>query len=131
MGLLGKLFNSQERDLDFLTDDEKELREYEENQYRAESGIANTVSEFVATEIRSVPEINGVVISGTVTSGTFSTGDSIEIYGSSGKKAESTLLVIGQYGKQTDYVSEGANAEFHIPNVQKNLIKRNDIIKKL
>ena len=84
MGLLGKLFNSQERDLDFLTDDEKELREYEENQYRAESGIANTVSEFVATEIRSVPEINGVVISGTVTSGTFSTGDSIEIYGSSG-----------------------------------------------
>ena len=132
MGLLDKIFNSKERNYDFLTDDEKELRDYEENNYRAESGIVDTIySEFVTSDVRPVPEINGVVLSGTVTGGTFRTGDKIAIFSNSKKVAESSLLVIGQFGKKTEIVSEGANVEFHIPNIQKQQVKRNDIIKKV
>ena len=39
MGLFEKIFGSRDKQL--LTDDERELREYEDNVYRAESGVAD------------------------------------------------------------------------------------------
>lgn len=125
MGLLEKLFGGRGH---AETDDEKELREYEEY-YSPQSGVTDdTYAEFVVDDVFSING-RGTVVTGTVTGGVFSTGDSVIIvHGNT--EILSEILAIEQFRKMCDRVSEGANAGFLLKGVQKKQISRNDAIKK-
>ncbi len=80
MGFLDKLkdaiFNREKTDTGFMTDDEKELREYEAY-YTPQSGVAEgTYSEFVVTDVFTITG-RGTVVTGTVTGGVFFVGDNV------------------------------------------------------
>lgn len=126
MGLLEKLFGGREH---AETDDERELREYEEY-YTPQSGVTdNTHAEFVVGDVFSING-RGTVATGTVTGGVFSVGDRIIIvHGYT--EILSEILAIEQFRKMCDRVSEGANAGFLLKDVQRKQISRNDIIKKI
>lgn len=126
MGLLEKLFGSREH---AETDDERELREYEEY-YIPQSGVAdNTYAEFVVGDVFSISG-TGTVATGTVTGGVFFVGDRVVIvHGNT--EILSEITAIEQFRKMCDRVSEGANAGFMLKNVQRKQISRNDIIKKI
>lgn len=125
MGLLEKLFGGREH---AETDDERELREYEEY-YTPQSGVTDdTYAEFVVGDVFSING-TGTVATGTVTGGVFSVGDKVIIvHGNT--EILSEITAIEQFRKVCDRVSEGANAGFMLKNVQKKQISRNDIIKK-
>ena len=56
------LFNREPKDNGFMTDDEKELREYEEY-YTPQSGVAEgTYSEFVVSDVFSISGRGTVVV---------------------------------------------------------------------
>ncbi len=129
MGLLSKLFG--ERQHDFLTDDERELREYEENVYRAESGVAEHChAELIITS--SLPAADGrTVIVGSVTEGTFRTGDKVDITLRNGQHISSEIIAITLSAGLSGNATEGQKAEFLLGTSDSKLIKRNDIIKKI
>lgn len=78
MGLLDKLFGDRRPD-DYITDDEKELRDYEENEYNGDSRIdENGYAEFIIAA--SYESKTGVSADGVVTEGTLRTGDRVEIF---------------------------------------------------
>ena len=115
---------------DLLTDDERELREYE-NYYTPQSGVADgTYAEFVVSDVFSISG-RGTVVTGTVTGGVFSVGDRVIVdLGHSGT-VETEIVGIEQFRKVCNSVSEGANAGFILKDVERKQIGRNDIIKKL
>lgn len=128
MGLLDKLFGNKE---EFISDDEKELREYEENEYSADTRVEdNSYAEFIAEDDFQLGT-DTVVVVGTVTAGTFRTGDKIVIESSlTGKLIFAEIDGIEQFKKICTSVSEGQCAGFKIKGVSSKQIKRNDIIKK-
>lgn len=128
MGILDKLFGSKE---EFISDDEKELREYEENEYSADTRVEdNSYAEFIAEDDFQLGT-DTVVVVGTVTAGTFRTGDKIVIESSlTGKLIFAEIDGIEQFKKICTSVSEGQCAGFKIKGVSSKQIKRNDIIKK-
>ena len=128
MGLLDKLFGRKE---DTMTDDEKELREYEDNVYRAESGVTDGChAEFIVTN--AAPTANGkTILSGSVTEGTFRTGDRIKLILRSGQEILSDIAAISVSLRSSDSATEGQNAELWIDFLNSKLIKRNDLVKKL
>ena len=133
MGILDNiknmLFNREPKDNGFMTDDEKELREYEEY-YTPQSGVAEgTYSEFVVSDVFTVSG-RGTVAVGTVTGGVFSVGDSVVIVRGREDEIASEIIGIEQFRKVCDSVSEGANAGFLLKDVDRKQISRNDIIKK-
>ncbi len=124
-----KLFNHEPGSQDFLTDDERELREYEEH-YTPQSGIAEGVhSEFVVSDVLSVTG-KGTVAIGTVTSGVFNIGDKLTIICGHEKELSTILLSIEQFNRLCSTVAEGANAGFLLKDIDRRQISRNDIIKK-
>ena len=132
MGLLDnikdKLFNRDSADTGFLTDDEKELREYEEY-YTPQSGVADgTYAEFVVGDVFTLTG-RGTVAVGTVTGGVFHVGDEVVIV-RGGTEIPSVILGIEQFRKVCESVSEGANAGFILKDIDRKQIGRNDIIKK-
>lgn len=132
MGLLDnikdKLFNRDAADTGFMTDDEKELREYEEY-YTPQSGVADgTYAEFVVGDVFTISG-RGTVAVGTVTGGVFRVGDEVVIvHGST--EIPSVVIGIEQFRKICDSASEGANAGFFLKDIDRKQISRNDIIKK-
>ncbi|MBP5579858.1 MAG: hypothetical protein J6X56_10375 [Ruminococcus sp.] len=133
MGLLdkikGKLLNRKSADTGFMTDDEKELREYEEY-YTPQSGVADgTYAEFVVSEVFTITG-RGTVVVGTVTGGVFSTGDDVVIVHGNSEPVPTTIVSIEQFRKLRSSVSEGANAGFFLKDIDRKQISRNDIIKK-
>ena len=69
MGILDRIFGKEPKIDSILTDDERELRDYEENVYMAESGVAaGNYAEFVIDEAFFIPH-KGTVVTGTVTAG--------------------------------------------------------------
>ena len=128
MGILDKLFGNKE---EFISDDEKELREYEENEYSADTRVEdNSYAEFIAEDDFQIGT-DTVVVVGTVTAGTFRTGDKIVIESSlTGKLIFAEIDGIEQFKKICTSVSEGQCAGFKIKGVSSKQIKRNDIIKK-
>ena len=132
MGLLDnikdKLFNRDSADTGFMTDDEKELREYEEY-YTPQSGVADgTYAEFVVGDVFTISG-KGTVAVGTVTGGVFHVGDEVVIVRGS-TEIPSVITGIEQFRKTCDSVSEGANAGLLLRNIDRKQIGRNDIIKK-
>ena len=132
MGLLDnikdKLFNRDSADTGFLTDDEKELREYEEY-YTPQSGVADgTYAEFVVGDVFTLTGRGNVAV-GTVTGGVFHVGDEVVIV-RGGTEIPSVILGIEQFRKVCESVSEGANAGFILKDIDRKQIGRNDIIKK-
>lgn len=132
MGLLDnikdKLFNRDSADTGFMTDDEKELREYEEY-YTPQSGVADgTYAEFVVDDVFTISG-KGIVAVGTVTGGVFHVGDEVVIV-RGGTETPSVITGIEQFRKTCDSVSEGANAGLLLKNIDRKQIGRNDIIKK-
>lgn len=123
--LLGKKAGAQ----GMLTDDERELREYEEY-YTPQGGIAEgTYSEFIVTEV--LPSMNrGTMIVGTVTGGVFSVGDKVVITSGRGTETETEIVGIEQFMKVCNSVSEGANACLFLKDIDRKQVSRNDIIKK-
>lgn len=111
------------------TDDQKELREYEKS-YVPDSDVTYTDdnAEFIIEDTFAING-RGTVVVGTVRAGRFSTGDKVIIYGESGNKIETVILAIEQFRKILSEVYEGANAGFLLKDVQKNQIRKNDIIK--
>ena len=133
MGVLDKLFSGKKIDEDFLTDDEKELRDYEENVYRAESGVDDSTSaEFVIDDIFFLKD---AVVTGTVTSGVFSRGDEVNVVRSGEILFTTEILDIEQFRKSgVVRISEGANGAFRLKGISKQeyrRIKVNDLIKKV
>ncbi len=130
MGLFGKLFGDKS-DRDMLTDDEKELREYEENVYRAESGVTDSChAEFIISGV--APTTNNVtIVKGSVTEGTFKSNDNIKIILRNGQEITSRLISISVHLLLSETATEGQSAEFLIDTPDTKLIKRNDIIKKI
>ena len=132
MGLLdkikGKLLNRDSADTGFLTDDEKELREYEDY-YTPQTGVADgTYAEFVVSDVFTITG-RGTVVTGTVTGGVFRVGDEVTVvHGNSEIKSE--IMGIEQFRKTCDSVSEGANAGFWLKDIDRKQVNRNDIIKK-
>ena len=119
MGILDKLFGEKNND-DLMTDDEKELRDYEQNVYMAESAVADgTSSEFVIDDIDFAMN-KGTVVSGSVTGGIFSVGDGVKIIRNNEIIFSTEITHINQFGKNsTMRVSEGANAEFVLKDIGK------------
>ena len=133
MGLLDNIknaiFNREPKDDSFMTDDEKELREYEQY-YTPQSGVAEgTYSEFVVSDVFSISG-RGTVAVGTVTGGVFRQGDEVLIVHGNNDGIPTTIVGIEQFRKVCDSVSEGANAGFILKDVDRKQISRNDIIKK-
>ncbi|EWM53223.1 EF-Tu/IF-2/RF-3 family GTPase [Ruminococcus flavefaciens] len=127
--LKGKLLNKESRGQDMLTDDEKELREYEEY-YRPQSGVADgTYAEFVVSDVFTISG-RGTVVVGTVTGGVFNVGDRVIIDRGHSGTVETEIVGIEQFLKVCNSVSEGANAGFMLKDVERKQISRNDIIKK-
>ena len=122
MGLLDKLFGKKE---DSMTDDEKELREYEENVYRA-----GCHAEFIITGA-SLTANGKTLLEGSVTEGTFRTGDEVRIVLRSGQEVRSAITAISVSLRPCDTATEGQNAELWIDFLNTKLIKRNDIVKKI
>lgn len=128
MGLLDKLLGRKD---DPMTDDEKELREYEENVYRAESGVCEDChAEFIITG--ASPTANGkTILSGSVTEGTFRTGDRIKLVLRNGQEILSDITAISVSLRSSDSATEGQNAELWIDFLNTKLIRRNDLVKKI
>ena len=127
--LKDKLLNREPKNHEFLTDDERELREYEEY-YTPQSGVADgTYAEFVVSDVFSVSG-RGAVAVGTVTGGVFSVGDKVVIVRGREDEIASEIIGIEQFRKVCTSVSEGANAGFLLKDVDRKQIGRNDIIKK-
>ncbi|WP_303819221.1 EF-Tu/IF-2/RF-3 family GTPase [Ruminococcus flavefaciens] len=127
--LKDKLLNREPKNHEFLTDDERELREYEEY-YTPQSGVADgTYAEFVVSDVFSVSG-RGTVAVGTVTGGVFSVGDKVVIVRGREDEIASEIIGIEQFRKVCTSVSEGANAGFLLKNVDRKQISRNNIIKK-
>ena len=127
--LKDKLLNREPKNHEFLTDDERELREYEEY-YTPQSGVADgTYAEFVVSDVFSVSG-RGTVAVGTVTGGVFSVGDKVVIVRGREDETASEIIGIEQFRKVCTSVSEGANAGFLLKDVDRKQIGRNDIIKK-
>ena len=134
MGILDKLFGEKNND-DLMTDDEKELRDYEQNVYMAESAVADgNSSEFVIDDVDYVMN-KGTVVSGSVTGGIFSVGDSVKIIRNNEVIFSTEITHINQFGTNSAMrVSEGANADFVLKDIGKQdyrRIKVNDLIKKI
>ena len=134
MGRLDKLFNKGISTDGILTDDEKELRDYENNVYTSESGVTDsTYAEFVIDDAIYISK-KGLVTVGTVTGGVFKVGDSIQICRGETVIADTAIIGIEQYKTVCNKVAEGAEAGLLLAiddvNMRK-LIKRNDIIKKV
>ena len=133
MGFLDKLkdriFNREPSDTGFMTDDEKELREYEAY-YTPQSGVAEgTYSEFVVTDVFSITG-RGTVVTGTVTGGVFFAGDNVLLVHNGDAGTPTTIIGIEQFRKVCESVSEGANAGFILKDIDRKQVSRNDIIKK-
>ncbi len=127
--LKDKLFNREPSDTGFLTDDEKELREYEEY-YRPQSGVADgTYSEFVVSDVFTISG-KGTCVVGTVTGGVFFVGDEVLLIHGGGEAIPTTIEGIEQFRKICKSVSEGANAGFMLKDIDRKQVSRNDIIKK-
>ena len=127
--LKDKLLNREPKNHEFLTDDERELREYEEY-YTPQSGVADgTYAEFVVSDVFTVSGRVTVAV-GTVTGGVFSVGDSVVIVRGREDEIASEIIGIEQFRKVCNTVSEGANAAFMLKDVDRKQIGRNDIIKK-
>ncbi|MBR1430597.1 MULTISPECIES: EF-Tu/IF-2/RF-3 family GTPase [Ruminococcus] len=127
--LKDKLLNREPKNHEFLTDDERELREYEEY-YTPQSGVADgTYAEFVVSDVFSVSG-RGTVAVGTVTGGVFSVGDKVVIVRGREDEIASEIIGIEQFRKVCTSVSEGANAGFLLKDVDRKQISRNNIIKK-
>lgn len=131
MGLFGKLFK-REIPEELLTDDERELREYEQNEYNGGSNVIDdSYSEFLVDDVFMISG-RGTVVTGTVTAGVFRTGDYVKIESAaSGKTIKTVIIDIEQFRKMTDRVSEGANAGLLLKYVHRSQVRKNDIIKKL
>ncbi|WP_295073684.1 EF-Tu/IF-2/RF-3 family GTPase [Ruminococcus sp.] len=133
MGFLDKLkdkiFNREPSDTGFMTDDEKELREYEAY-YTPQSGVAEgTYSEFVVTDVFTITG-RGTVVTGTVTGGVFFVGDNVLLVHNGNAGTPTTIIGIEQFRKVCESVSEGANAGFILKDIDRKQVSRNDIIKK-
>ena len=133
MGILDNIknmiFNREPKDDSFMTDDEKELREYEQY-YTPQSGVADgTYSEFVVSDVFSITG-RGTVVTGTVTGGVFRVGDEVLIVHGSNDGIPTIIVGIEQFRKVCESVSEGANAGFILKDVDRKQVSRNDIIKK-
>lgn len=133
MGFLDKLkdaiFNREKTDTGFMTDDEKELREYEAY-YTPQSGVAEgTYSEFVVTDVFTITG-RGTVVTGTVTGGVFFVGDNVLLVHNGDAGTPTTIIGIEQFRKVCESVSEGANAGFILKDIDRKQVSRNDIIKK-
>jgi translation elongation factor EF-Tu-like GTPase len=127
--LKDKLLNREPKNHEFLTDDERELREYEEY-YTPQSGVADgTYAEFVVSDVFTVSG-RGTVAVGPVTGGVFSVGDKVVIVRGRENEIYSEIIGIEQFRKVCNTVSEGANAAFMLKDVDRKQIGRNDIIKK-
>lgn len=123
------LFNRKPKDNSFLTDDEKELREYEQY-YTPQSGVAEgTYSEFVVSDVFTISG-RGTVVTGTVTGGVFRVGDEVLLVHGNNDGIPTSIVGIEQFRKVCDSVSEGANAGFLLKDVDRKQVSRNDIIKK-
>ncbi|MCR4796589.1 MULTISPECIES: EF-Tu/IF-2/RF-3 family GTPase [Ruminococcus] len=124
-----RLFTRDETDTGFLTDDEKELREYEAY-YTPQSGVAEgTYSEFVVTDVFTITG-KGTVVVGTVTGGIFFVGDEVLLVHGGKEMLPTTILGIEQFRKQCNSISEGANAGIWLKDIDRKQVSRNDIIKK-
>ena len=133
MGILDNiknmLFNREPKENGFMTDDEKELREYEQY-YTPQSGVAEgTYSEFVVSDVFTISG-RGTVVVGTVTGGVFRAGDEVLVVHGNNDGILTTIVSIEQFRKVCDSVSEGANAGFLLKDVDRKQVSRNDIIKK-
>ena len=134
INILDKIFSKEPKTDVILTDDERELRDYEANVYMAESGVTDdSYAEFVIDEVFYIVK-KGMMVTGTVTGGVFKVGDHIAICRGEDDVLETELSAIEQFGNECDKVAEGAVAGFLLANDDSNLrklIKRNDIIKKI
>lgn len=125
-----KLFNREPKDNQFMTDDERELREYEAY-YTPQSGVAEgTYAEFVVSDVMSISG-RGTIVVGTVTGGVFSVGDKVTIERGRNDEIQTEIMGIEQFRKICVSVSEGANAAFLLKDVDKKQVGRNDIIKRV
>ena len=125
-----KIFNREPKDDSFMTDDERELREYEAY-YTPQSGVAEgTYAEFVVSDAMSITG-RGTVVVGTVTGGVFSVGDKVTIVRGRNDEIETEILGIEQFRKVCVSVSEGANAAFLLKGIDRKQVGRNDIIKRV
>ena len=133
MGIIDKLFGDDKKNDEFMTDDEKELRDYEANVYMAESGVDdNTSAEFVISDVFFLID---TVVTGTVTSGVFNCGDKVRLYHGGEPIFTTEIQDIEQF-KQNGIIriSEGAKGAFRLKGISKQdskRIKENDLIKKI
>lgn len=124
-----KLFNRGSADTGFMTDDEKELREYEDY-YRPQSGVTdNSYAEFVVSDVFSIMG-KEIIVAGTVTGGVFTVGDRVVIVHGNAEPVMTEIEGIEQFKRVCTSVTEGANAAFKLKYIDKKQISRNDLIKK-
>lgn len=130
MGLLDKIFKKDPDHNGLLTDDEKELREYEEREYRGESRLEDSAyAEYIVEDVFTI-QGRGTVVVGTVTQGTFRVSDKVAIVHGNNPPIETTICGIEQFRKTIDTASEGASVGLLLRGVERDQVKRNDIVKK-
>ena len=137
MGFFGDLFTKKQKDRSFMTDDERELREYEENEYKPESKISDDAyAEFIVGDCFPVKEKNGehlgVVVTGTITVGTFHVGDMVLIEASLKENTiRSQITGMEQFRKTISSASEGAHVGIMLRGLTPKQIRRNAILKRM
>lgn len=122
MGLLSKLFGRSRE-----TDDERELRSYKEQVYDHSTApqptfTANGESVFEISDTLTISG-RGTVVTGTVTSGSFSVGDRVSVNG-----FDTAITAIEQFRKQCDTVCEGDNAGIFLRGVDRGIVSSGDLI---
>ncbi len=122
MGLFSKLFGRSQE-----TDNERELRAYEEQGYDRSvapqaSAAASGNSVFEVSDVFALSG-RGVVVTGIVTEGSFSVGDRVSVNG-----IETEITGIEQFRKQCDTVSRGHNAGILLRGVDRGMVRSGDII---
>ena len=131
MGILGKLFSKKNDDSEMLTDDERELREYEENEYKPESRVDENSSAELIVESAMQRTDTDTLVMGSVTSGKFLVGDEVIIVSAMTDKTIHTVITeLTKFTKPVESVSEGEKAGITLKDIRKDQIRRNDIIKK-
>ncbi len=122
MGLFSRLFG-----LSRETDDERELRSYEEQGYDHSTAPQTTATAYGESvfEISDVFTISGrgTVVTGTVTEGSFSVGDRVSVNG-----FDTVITGIEQFRKQCDTVCEGDNAGILLRGVDRGMVGSGDLI---
>ncbi len=124
MDLLGMLLGHR-----YETDDQREEREYNEQNRHTDADFTRVCGCSSCLTVEDVFTLagRGTVAVGKVTDGSFTVGDSVTV-DNGGEQFKAVIKGIESFRKALNTASEGDNAGFLLSGIDKNQLKRGDLI---